>query len=317
MFSSKLENVVFEQEDSCCVPKHYCRDHTNDIEKVCTYTNFLRPKDKGPLEPFEEENWEENCCEKGFKCSDVKELNAEWCNEFEKYYDKGFTESEEMLTLDRIHQITSRNDKVGDIRNIVADLCCVDIKCVSTVCDTEDSRMKEEMGDMKIPLHQDSFEYCCGYDCTKVIMCEDQNMLPLRNLNELPLQDHRENCCDPEVTTCDTEKDVLDCGDGFAIRQDQSHFSNLIYKDTAREFCCEEKVEEKVEKKKEECCFRKGPLVQIRYFQSSSPQAILQPDNSASFLRGALEKLAEEVDQYVGTSSSSSSSSNTQEEEEM
>lgn len=298
MFRLVMEDSLVEDEDSCCVSKRYCKDYMKDIEEACVYTKGWRPLDQA-IEPFEAD-WKKYCCEEGFKCSDVKELDDTWCKEFGKYYDRNVKESGEILQFPEIYD---------DVRSLVADLCCVDIRCTSDVCGTEiDSRMKDEMSDVMIPTNVDSFEYCCGYDCTNVVVCDEFQMLPLRNPSDLPLQAQKKDCCDVNVTTCDAEKDVLDCGDGFRIRQDQSDFSVLIYQDKMRETCCEKKEEEKKEVvvEKKECCERKGPLVQVRYFQSpnvlQSPPNVLMPydlSNSAA-LRGALNELADAVDEFVG-----------------
>ena len=128
-------------------------------------------------------------------------------------------------------------------------------------------------------------------------------MLSLRDLEEGTVKDTKEDCCDKDVTTCrDFTADEGSCGEGRMPLTNKDNFDTLIYEDEARESCCEDKKIEEPPPPKKKCCDRKAPLVHVRYFQSPLT-TVLQPQqavDSGINLRGALEKLAEEVNRYVG-----------------
>ena len=129
-------------------------------------------------------------------------LNLQFCNTYRKHYDETKKNSDELFTLAVINAAhTAHSD---DKSEFVAELCCVDTNCEKEICNEGDSELTKEIGDT-IPFGtEDPFQYCCGYNCTKVD-CErlQPERLRRRDLNEsADLTGRREDCCDADVTTC-------------------------------------------------------------------------------------------------------------------
>ena len=389
MVAKIMKGKIVQNKNACCVDQHTCKDHEDDISIKCVYTERLSRREDTENEIFEEAEWEDKCCQEGFKCSDVKGdevVNDEFCKRFEKYYDKDFATKQGLLTEEKFEQVADHvfEGEENKLKVEVANLCCIDVSCEEKLCENteKDARLKMPSG-AKIPFEKDGFSFCCGYDCKEVdcektlgrlklrdlqdteelrdsrdeccddqvtrcsdiddadcgegfmkrqndtdfkkliykdeiqttccekrthscqsVKCENFGMLKIRDLGPDDVKYTPEDCCDDQVTTCRKMwtflEDEQHCGKGLMIRQDQTNFDELIYKDTIRNFCCEKEITKEPPPKKK-CCDRKAPLVNVRVFQS--PTTILQPqyavDASLSF-RGALEKLSEAVDRYVG-----------------
>ena len=398
MVAKTMKGQIVQNEIACCVDQHTCKDHEEDTSRNCVYTKHSSRREVPENEIFEEAEWKDNCCQYGFKCSDVtgdEVVNAEFCERFEKYYDESFAKGRGLLTENEFEEVEDHvfgdQEKLSDqdkLNVMVANLCCIDVSCEEKSCETtkKDARLKVSSG-TKIPFEtKDEFSYCCGYDCKKVdcektlgrlelrdlqdreklrdsrdeccdsqvtrcfeindadcgegfmkrqyetdfekliykdeiqtkccekrthscqsVKCENFGMLKIRDLGPDDVKYTPEDCCDDQVTTCRKMLKFLEdeqyCGKGLMIRQDQTNFDGLIYKDTIHNFCCEKEITEEPPPKKK-CCERKAPLVNVRVFQS--PTTILQPQyavDSSFSLRGALEELSEEVDRYVGDDS--------------
>ena len=243
MPGKNLIGHTFMDEENCCVEKKTCDDYTEAITEQCSYTHRMRKRDTAKNEYFEDQDWKENCCENGIKCSDVEELNEGFCNGYEKHYDDAKKQSDHLFTLEDISK--APNFESEDEKRFAADLCCIDTNCEEKTCenDEKDAVLKMEV-DAKIPFNTNSFQYCCGYNCSAV-KCEELEppRLKLRNLEEsADLTGSREECCDDEVTTCEQEvnKNGEFCGAGRVPRQDD--LDVLIYNDEAPDRCCEKET---------------------------------------------------------------------------